>query len=275
MAAMAVRAARRAGLPVDERAAKEQLRVMSAQAANSQVRILQGMERSSEVDLGLAQGLRESEYPADAITDSLVTRIATTQRSDGSWERGPALSRAPSGESDIGRTVQAVRVLQTYCFPAAGVAFQGRIANTRRWLLEQKPRTTDESAMLLLGLTWTSADWQKIRRIAEALISQQRPDGGWAGNPNLTSDAFATGEALYALRESGFAAAGSRAHQRGVQYLLTTQYPDGSWYVRSRAVKLQPYFQSGFPFDHDQWISAAATAWASTALAAEIESRRK
>jgi hypothetical protein len=64
MAAMAVRAARRTGLPVDEQAAKEQLRVMSWQAGNSQARVLQGMEAASEVDLGLAQGLREAEYPA-------------------------------------------------------------------------------------------------------------------------------------------------------------------------------------------------------------------
>jgi hypothetical protein len=127
--------------------------------------------------------------------------------------------------------------------------------------------------MLLLGLTWTSADPKKTRRIAKALIAQQGPDGGWAGNPNLWSAAYATGEALYALRESGFAAADSHVHQRGVRYLLTTQYPDGSWYVRSRAPKIQPYFQSGFPSDHDQWISAAATAWASTALAADIEQK--
>jgi hypothetical protein len=31
-------------------------------------------------------------------------------------------------------------------------------------------------------------------------------------------------------------------------------------------MKIQPYFQSGFPYDHDQWISATATAWASMAL---------
>jgi hypothetical protein len=48
--------------------------------------------------------------------------------------------------------------------------------------------------------------------------------------------------------------------------LLRTQREDGSWYVKSRAMKIQPYFQSGFPYDHDQWISASATAWASMAL---------
>jgi hypothetical protein len=31
-------------------------------------------------------------------------------------------------------------------------------------------------------------------------------------------------------------------------------------------MKLQPYFESGFPYEHDQWISASATAWASMAL---------
>jgi hypothetical protein len=56
-----------------------------------------------------------------------------------------------------------------------------------------------------------------------------------------------------------------------VNFLLRTQYDNGSWYVRSRAVKSQPYFQSGFPFDHDQWISAAGTAWASMAIAAAVE----
>jgi hypothetical protein len=37
--------------------------------------------------------------------------------------------------------------------------------------------------------------------------------------------------------------------------------------VRSRAVKLQPYFQSAFPYDHDQWISNSATGYAVMALA--------
>jgi len=52
-----------------------------------------------------------------------------------------------------------------------------------------------------------------------------------------------------------------------VNYLVATQAADGSWHVKSRAVKLQPYFQSGFPYEHDQWISNTATAWAAAALA--------
>jgi hypothetical protein len=28
----------------------------------------------------------------------------------------------------------------------------------------------------------------------------------------------------------------------------------------------QPYFDAGFPYGHDQWISAAGTSWATMAL---------
>jgi hypothetical protein len=43
--------------------------------------------------------------------------------------------------------------------------------------------------------------------------------------------------------------------------------------VRSRSLKFQPYFESGFPYGHDQWISAAATAWASMAISAGMKGK--
>ena len=84
--------------------------------------------------------------------------------------------------------------------------------------------------------------------------------------PAMASDAYATGEALYALRVSGMPPA-SAVYQRGVTYLLRTQLDDGTWFVRSRAFGFQPYFESGFPHGIDQFISASATAWAAIALA--------
>jgi len=64
-------------------------------------------------------------------------------------------------------------------------------------------------------------------------MEQQRPDGGWAANHNLDTDAYATGESLYALRESGTIPVTDAVYQRGVTFLLNTQFEDGSWYVRS------------------------------------------
>ena len=60
---------------------------------------------------------------------------------------------------------------------------------------------------------------------------------------------------------------GSAVYQRGLAFLLRTQRPDGSWFVASRSFPIQPYFETGFPHGPDQFISAAATAWAVAALA--------
>jgi mono/diheme cytochrome c family protein len=61
------------------------------------------------------------------------------------------------------------------------------------------------------------------------------------------------------------------AYQRGVDFLLRTQFSDGSWWVRSRAWPFQPHFDSAFPHGRDQWISAGATAMAATALLFTVE----
>ncbi len=95
----------------------------------------------------------------------------------------------------------------------------------------------------------------------------QRADGGWSQIPTLASDAYATGQALTALAESGALKPTDPVYQKGVRFLLGTQLEDGSWYVRTRAVPVQPYFDSEFPHGKDQFISAAATNWATMALA--------
>jgi len=120
--------------------------------------------------------------------------------------------------------------------------------------------------MQILGLKWAGVQAGLREARTKELIALQRSDGGWAQTPYLASDAYATGQVLYTLHETGFSSADDPAFRRGVEFLLRTQKEDGSWYVKSRAMKIQPYFQSGFPYDHDQWISASATAWASMAL---------
>ena len=79
------------------------------------------------------------------------------------------------------------------------------------------------------------------------------------------STAFATGRALVALQTAGLPVSDG-VYQKGVKYLLSTQQEDGSWFVRSRSMTFQPYFDSGFPHGFDQWISAAGTSWATLAL---------
>ena len=125
--------------------------------------------------------------------------------------------------------------------------------------------------MRLAGLVYSAAPPRDIENAVKILLALQRSDGGWGGNPYMKSDAWATGRALVSLAESRIVKITDRTFQRGVDYLLSTQFPDGSWYVRGRSIKFQPYFESGFPFGHDQWISIAATAEAAQAVALSLQ----
>ncbi len=269
--AMAVAAARKKGVPIDEAAAGEQLKVVKTQWMGAQEALLERLDPPGAADTLVFSllGLAALDYPADAITDAMVVNLAAEQTPEGSWFVG-GVARAPIEEGCIARAARGIRILQVYGPPGLDSEFRKRIARARDYLLEAQPKTNDDRAMQLLGLKWSGVGGEKMQSIARQLVNEQRSDGGWPGNPHLESDAYATGQTLCALHESGALAAGDASYRRGMQFLLKTQQRDGSWHVKSRAVKFQPYFESGFPHGHDQWISAAATAMASMALASGI-----
>jgi prenyltransferase/squalene oxidase-like repeat protein len=76
---------------------------------------------------------------------------------------------------------------------------------------------------------------RQLQPYAKAILTDQRADGGWAQRAELPSDAYATGQPLFALATAAGADPHAAAYRKGVQYLLATQRRDGSWYVRSRA----------------------------------------
>jgi len=199
-------------------------------------------------------------------TDSIAHFLSAKQRQEGNW-RGIGGTRAPVQDGDFSRTALAIRALTAFATPARAAEYKARVARASSWLASQTPVSTEDRVMQLLGLHWADTEARLRQTRMRELLSLQRSDGGWSQTPHLESDAYATGQVLFTLREVG-APAQDAALQRGASYLLRTQKADGSWYVRSRAMKIQPYFDSGFPYEHDQWISAAATAWATIGLTA-------
>jgi ankyrin repeat protein len=266
-------AAKKAGRAINETVAKEQTSQMKAEWLTQQEQFLQslvpggGANRVAEVLLGL----KASNYPSDRITDSAIAVIADEQEPDGSWGGGEVQPRPPIGQSSFAATARIIQAMQHYGIPARKQEFTDRIARARIWLKQAKPISTEDFSMRLSGLAWSGAADADLKSAAKALLALQRSDGGWGGNPHMKSDAYATGGALVALAESKVMRVNDTPYQRGVEYLLSTQFPDGSWHVRSRAIKFQPYFESGFPFGHDQWISTAATAWAAQAIALSLQ----
>ena len=144
-----------------------------------------------------------------------------------------------------------------------------RIRRAAAWLASVAPRTMEDRSFQLLGLAWAEGDPAAIGKGAAALLAEQRPDGGWAQVPARASDAYATGQALVALHQAGGLAVDDLAYRRGVDFLLGSQYEDGSWLVetRSHPRRRLPYFETGFPHGDSQFISCAGTAWATWALA--------
>ena len=209
-------------------------------------------------------GLSAERYARTDATDAMAIQLAARQHDDGSWPTSG--HRPPSEYSSLSTTAFAINALNAYAPPGLVVELKGRVSNARQWLLQSDPQALQEQATKLLGLGWSKAPEDSIAAMRERLLNEQREDGGWSQRATLSSDAYATGLALYALREGGHLPGDHAAYRRGMDFLLRTQLADGSWYVRGRSLKFQPYFESGFPHDEDQWISAHATGWAVIAL---------
>jgi len=219
---------------------------------------------SIDILLYTLAGFGANGLPDDRATDALVFNIATQQRRDGRWYGG-GIPRPPIEDGDFTRTALAIRALTSYAPPGRIPEMQERVRRATVWLRGAKPFTAEDRAFRLLGLTWGSADAAVRRDAAKDMVALQQTDGGWSQRAELGTDAYATGLTIYALKESG-SDVPAPVVERASQYLRSTQRADGSWYVRSRSAKFQPYFESGFPYEHDQWISSMATGWATAAL---------
>ena len=120
--------------------------------------------------------------------------------------------------------------------------------------------------MRLMGLVWTDAPRSRVANAIKAIRDQQEASGGWTQFGRTPPDAYATGLSLYALHIAGVSPTDA-VYRRGVAFLLGSQYPDGTWLVKTHSFPVQRYFESGFPFGRNQWISAAGTGWAVMAIA--------
>jgi Ankyrin repeats (many copies) len=209
-------------------------------------------------------GLAEEGVAPGPETDAVTSCLSGLQKPDGSWQGGD--TRPPlAASSPFVYTALAVRGLKSYAPPGRHQDTAARIDRARSFLVSGTPADSQEEAFKLLGLVWADASAAEISKQTKRLRGLQRRDGGWSQLPTMASDAYATGQALYALRVAGTSSS-SDSYRTGLQYLLRTQLEDGTWFVRSRAIGFQPYVDSGFPHGPDQFISAAATAWAVIAL---------
>jgi len=269
---IATMAARKRGVRIDEPAAAQRAGGASAAFSATATRLLERFDGPAlDILLYTLAGFAASAHAPDRATDALVYNVAAQQMRDGRWQQG-GVPRPPIEDGDFSRTALGIRALKVYGLPARDAEMKDRIQRAASWMRSAKPRTAEDRAFRLLGLSWGGADAGTLQRAARDILATQREDSGWGQRDEMASDAYATGLSIYALLESGALQPSNPAVQRGVNYLILSQRADGSWFVRSRSPKFQPYFDGGFPYGQDQWISSMATGWATAALASAITS---
>ncbi len=226
------------------------------------------------------------ERPADKTTTAMVAYLLQIQGvtrlsdrkpdsapkpEDGRWQA--SCRRAPMQASFIGDTVLVLIGLEKYATPEQ----RPRVAKAReaaeRWLTQTPLRDQQDRLWRLWGLHHLGGDDALKERTRDAILAAQRDDGGWAEDKDRASDAYSTGQTLFMLCKTG-TPRDDAAVLRARDYLLRTQLADGSWLTKSHVKnKAQPYFENGDPHGEHQFLSTAATAWATAALAHLLPSK--
>jgi squalene cyclase len=269
---MATGLARQSGFRVDEQVAANQVQANVSHLERFRDRLRQGVYVAQVNDnfgtgiLGyILVGLDAEHYKADLNTDAVAMYMKMHQMADGHWEVGRGTGRPPLCSAYIGQTVLAMRALQLYAPKTDKAAYDKAVQMAANWIAKAEPATNDDRGWRLIGLAWAGNDKAGAQKAMREMLTLQHADGGWSDIQSIGSTAYATGKTLVALHTAGLPAS-DPVYQRGVQFLLNAQQEDGSWYVKTRAMGFQPYFDNGFPYAYDQWISAAGTSWATMAL---------
>jgi hypothetical protein len=273
LAAMAVGLARKQGFSVDETLSRQQVKVNVALLEHTRDILHQSFAGGPPFDdvigpliLGYQLiGLDAEHYESDLNTDAVAMYIKSRQLPDGHWPYPVADTRPPICSDFIGQTAKAMRALQLYAPQAHKAEYDKAVRLAAGWIAQAETNTTEDVLWKVQALAWAGRDNAATGKAQRQLLGLQRTDGGWADLPSMSSNAYATGRALFALQSAGLPVS-DPAYRRGVEYLLKNQLADGSWYVRTRALAFQPYFETGFPHGVKQSISAAATSWATMAL---------
>ncbi|MBT7852301.1 MAG: terpene cyclase/mutase family protein [Opitutae bacterium] len=259
---MALNRARRAGFKVGEESISMQSRFTIEYFKDRIDRLPKGQGvPGGPYSAGYAlTGLAAAGEPGNKTTDALIQYLLNSQNKDGSWHI--RTHRPPLEDSHFTATALAIKGLGKFEDPEKRAK---PIQRAVEWLIKAEPKTTEDHVFRVFGLQWGNAK-KDSNDAAGPLLKLQREDQGWAQMPNMESDAYATGQALVALKESGLLEPGSPQFKGGIRWLVEHQEPDGSWHVKTRSKPIQKYFESDFPHGKDQFISISATCWAEMAL---------
>ena len=170
---------------------------------------------------------------------------------DGALPRAPPGRRWPDPRDDAARARRRQRRRahrdrdpRALDIRTESVADRPRACVPRAALPRRRPRIASISCSACTGPARRAPSSHHSPR------SSSRPSATTAASHSssgLRSDAYATGQAIVALREAAALPPNDPAIQRAVKFLLAHQYKDGSWFVATRALRFQPFIVRRLP----------------------------
>ena len=273
---MAISVARERGFKIDDEEFARQKEFIAQFLGKNRENYLQGKGTGGQADTagyGLWT-LSMAGWKPDETTAAVSEYLLLRHKELDYWKA--TSNRPPSEASAFTTTYLALYGLTAYGTPEQQERIASRKKQVSEWLQKTPAKDHEDRVFRLWALDEAGAPAAEIAAAGNELLAKQRQDGGWAqldsGEPASAteSDAYATGTALVALHDSGQLSISDSAYQKGTAYLLKTQQADGSWHVVTRSKPFQAYFESGFPHEKDQFISCAASGWATWALVLSV-----
>ncbi|MBY0528207.1 MAG: hypothetical protein K2R98_32730 [Gemmataceae bacterium] len=264
---LAVTTAQGRGFDADDIDLDKQSRFIAKFLDTNRANYLKGRGQGGQVDTA-AYALLTLElggWKGDATTAAVAEYLLLYQKDLDHWR--VTANRPPSESSSFTANYLAIRALQAFGTVEQKERIAERILKVRGWLEKTAAKDTEDRVFRLWALKAAGSENKVVRTAAKELLQSQRKDGGWSQTDAMESDAYATGSALVALHQAGGLATEDPIYRNGVRFLLRAQEEDGSWLVRTRSRPFQVYYESGFPHGKHQFISSAASGWATTALA--------
>lgn len=166
----------------------------------------------------------------------IAEEVVKKQQADGSWEFFAGLRRPPINETQTTDAAWIIMTLTGVTHPDSPEPQRAALTKANTWLDAAPPSDIhqDKTLKVLLGVR-SQEPMETLQPTIKELLALQREDGGWSQTvPELKSDAFATGQTLYVLSLAGYSAEQPEI-QRGINFLVATQTPEGTWPMISRS----------------------------------------
>lgn len=261
MAIWALNEAKKRGYAADEKALAELTAWVLAKDDPAKVNPKQKERPTVNVNqtpLMLSLGFAAGDLKAASVRDGLKAMIALVladQDKDGAWRLMYVWE--PHGSTPDVMTTLALLALVNPNVPDLGIEAKAALEKGLKWLAAAPPADTPQAdgLRLLLAKRRGRPD-DECKPLEQKLAARQNADGGWGQTQGMKSDAFATGQALYALAEAG-RKPDDPALVRARAFLVKSQGADGSWEMASR-----PGGPGGKSAKNRAPITLVGTAWA-------------